>query len=161
MFCCISLAFGRIVLLEGFQCSKVGELIATDSGITLLIVAGVMNASFTLPMKYARRWSWENTWLAWTIFALLALPSIVTSAAIPNLSAVYSAAAGKVILKVASFGVGWGVSQVFFGLAVDAIGIALTFSLVLGTSAAVGTLVPLLLMLPDRFNTAAGYSVLA
>ena len=39
-------------------------------GLILLIIAGGMNGSFTLPMKYTRRWAWENTWLAWTIFAL-------------------------------------------------------------------------------------------
>lgn len=52
-------------------------------------------------------------------------------------------------------------AQVFFGLAVDAIGIALTFSLVLGTSAAVGTLVPLVRLHPERLNTPAGHGVLA
>lgn len=127
----------------------------------LLVVAGVMNASFTLPMKYARRWSWENTWLAWTIFALVLLPPIVTCATVPHLGAVYNAATGKIILEVALFGAGWGVSQVFFGLAVDAIGIALTFSLVLGMSAAVGTFVPLLRLHPERLNTSAGHGVLA
>ena len=33
-------------------------------GILLLILAGAMNGSFTLPMKFTRKWAWENTWLA-------------------------------------------------------------------------------------------------
>lgn len=53
-----------------------------------------------------------------------------------------------------------GVAQVFFGLAVDAIGIALTFSLVLGISAAVGALVPLLRLHPERLKTPAGHGAL-
>lgn len=131
------------------------------SGLLILALAGVMNASFTLPMKYARRWAWENTWLAWTLFALLALPIAVTCETVPDLSAVYHATAFGVVMDVILFGAGWGVAQVFFGLAVDAIGIALTFSLVLGTSAAVGTLVPLVRLHPGRLNTPAGHAVIA
>jgi L-rhamnose-H+ transport protein len=56
---------------------------------------------------------------------------------------------------------GWGVAQVLFGLAVEWIGIALTFSLVLGTSAGAGALIPLLRLHPERLNTPAGYGVLA
>jgi L-rhamnose-H+ transport protein len=130
------------------------------SGLLILVLAGVLNASFTLPMKYTRRWAWENTWLAWTIFALLVLPPVVTYATVPHLGGVYHAAAASIIFEVVGFGAGWGVAQVFFGLAVDAIGIALTFSLVLGTSAAVGTLVPLVRLHPERLNTPAGHGVL-
>lgn len=127
----------------------------------LLVAAGVMNASFTLPMKYTRRWAWENTWLAWTIFALLVLPVAVTFSTVPHIVAVYHATATSIVLEVIGFGAGWGVAQVFFGLAVDAIGIALTFSIVLGASAAVGALVPLLRLHPERLNTPAGHGVLA
>jgi L-rhamnose-H+ transport protein len=130
-------------------------------GLLILVLAGVMNASFTLPMKYARRWAWENTWLAWSIWALLVLPPLITMLTVPHLSAVYHAASAEIVLEVIGFGAGWGVAQVFFGLAVDVIGIALTFSLVLGTSAAVGTLVPLLRLHPERLHTAAGHGVLA
>jgi L-rhamnose-H+ transport protein len=133
----------------------------TSAGLAVLVLAGVMNASFTLPMKYARRWAWENTWLAWTILALLVLPPMVTLATVPHLGEVYHLTGSGIVAEVAAFGAGWGVAQVFFGLAVDAIGIALTFSLVLGTSAAVGTLVPLLRLHPERLNTGAGHGVLA
>jgi L-rhamnose-H+ transport protein len=132
----------------------------TLTGLSLLVLAGAMNASFTLPMKYTRRWSWENTWLAWTIFALLLLPPTIALATVPHLEAVYRSADVRIICEVAGFGAGWGVAQVFLGLAVDAIGIALTFSLVLGTSAAVGALVPLLRLHPESLNTAAGNGVL-
>lgn len=133
----------------------------TTIGLLCLVLAGVMNASFTLPMKYTGRWAWENTWLAWTIFALLILPPAVALTTIHHLGDVYRTGGAGIVAEVACFGAGWGVAQVFFGLAVDAIGIALTFSLVLGTSAAVGTLVPLLRLHADRINTPAGHGVLA
>lgn len=133
----------------------------TTAGLLVLVLAGIMNASFTLPMKYARRWAWENTWLAWTIFALLILPPVVAWSTVPHVAQVYHVTGSGIVAEVAGFGAGWGIAQVFFGLAVDAIGIALTFSLVLGTSAAVGTLVPLLRLHPERLNTPAGHGVLA
>src|SRR5258707_13349474 len=111
----------------------------TTLGLALLLVAGIMNASFTLPMKFTRTWSWENTWLAWSIFALILLPPVVTALTIPRLGDVYRDAGWGPTVLAATFGVGWGVAQVFFGLAVESIGIALTFSIVLGISAAVGS----------------------
>lgn len=133
---------------------------STILGMLTLVIAGVMNASFPLPMKYTGRWAWENTWLAWTFFALILLPPILTVSTVPQLGQVYHASPAGILLEVIFFGAGWGVAQVFFGLAVDAIGIALTFSLVLGTSAAVGALVPLLKLHPERLNTPAGHGVL-
>jgi L-rhamnose-H+ transport protein len=137
------------------------EMSSAGPGLFILVLAGVMNASFTLPMKYARRWAWENTWLAWTVFALLLLPPLVAYSTVPHLDDLYGSGGADNVLDVVGFGAGWGVAQVFFGLAVDAIGIALTFSLVLGTSAAVGTLVPLLRLHPERLNTAPEPGLLA
>jgi L-rhamnose-H+ transport protein len=133
----------------------------TTAGLLLLLVAGVMNASFTLPMKFTRNWSWENTWLAWSIFALVLLPPVVTFATIPHLSAVYRDAGNGPMLLAAAFGAGWGIAQVFFGLAVESIGIALTFSIVLGISAAFGSLLPLLRFHSNKLFTPAGGGVIA
>jgi L-rhamnose-H+ transport protein len=131
-----------------------------SGGIVTLIVAGLTNASFTMPMKYARKWAWENIWLAWTLCALVFLPCAVAWVTIPNLSMVYRSANPNIIFEVCLFGAGWGVAQVFFGLAVDMIGITLAFSIVLGTSAAVGSLIPMISLHREHLNTAAGAAVL-
>jgi len=47
----------------------------TTLGLLFLLIAGIMNASFTLPMKFTRTWAWENTWLAWSLFALVLFAS--------------------------------------------------------------------------------------
>ena len=39
-------------------------------GLFLLLIRGIANASFTLAMKFAGKWVWENTWLVFTIFSL-------------------------------------------------------------------------------------------
>ncbi len=116
---------------------------STIDGVFLLVAAGAMNGSFTLPMKFTREWAWENTWLVWTIWALVIFPPLMTLTTVPHLHSIYGSVTSSVILTVALCGAGWGLSQVFFGLAVDSVGIALAFSVILGIAAAVGALVPL------------------
>jgi L-rhamnose-H+ transport protein len=112
-------------------------------------------------MKYAKKWAWENIWLGWTIFALVVLPYGAALVTIPHLSLVYRSAALSIVLEVCGFGAGWGVAQVLFGLAVDMIGITLAFSIVLGISAAVGSLIPMVSLHREEVNTKVGYAVLA
>ena len=130
----------------------------TTFGVILLVLAGVSNASFSLPMKFTHKWSWENTWLVWTVFALVVLPVVTALATIPSLKLVYQQAGARIVFEVAFFGAGWGVAQVLFGLAIDAIGIALAFSIVLGLSAALGSLIPLIWLHSDKILTAAGFT---
>lgn len=132
----------------------------TTTGLLLLLVAGVTNASFTLPMKFTRRWAWENTWLIWTIFALIVLPAAVTLLTVPQLGQVYAEVGPGLILTVAAFGAGWGIAQVLFGLAVEAIGIALTFSIVLGMSAAIGSMIPLIRLHPEKIFSKGGMGLM-
>jgi L-rhamnose-H+ transport protein len=129
-------------------------------GLLLLVLAGAMNGSFTLPMKFTRQWAWENTWLAWTIFALCIFPPLLTISTVPQLGRVYAQVGAAAIFIPAACGAGWGVSQVFFGLAVDAVGIALAFSVILGSSAAVGSLIPLVHLHPEKILTSGGMLVL-
>lgn len=128
---------------------------SASSGMFLLVLAGIMNASFSLPMKFARRWAWENTWLAWSIFALLLLPGVMAWLTIPHFNGVLAGAERTVVI-VALCGAAWGVAQVLFGLALDRIGIALTFSIVLGLSAAMGSLIPLIRLHVNDLTTRAG-----
>jgi L-rhamnose-H+ transport protein len=130
-------------------------------GFSLLLLAGAMNGSFTLPMKFTRKWAWENTWAIWTILALFVFPLLLAYSTVPQLSSAYAQAGAGVVLMVAACGAGWGIAQVLFGLAVEAIGIALTFSVVLGLSAAVGSLIPLVRLHPDKIASSAGLAVIS
>jgi L-rhamnose-H+ transport protein len=133
----------------------------TTAGVMLLIVAGITNASFSLPMKFTRKWAWENTWVVWSVLALIVLPVVTTIATVPSLSSVYRHGGSRILFEVALFGTGWGVAQVLFGLAIDAIGIALAFSIVLGLSAALGSLIPLVWLHADKILSPAGYANMA
>jgi L-rhamnose-H+ transport protein len=133
----------------------------TSAGISLLIVAGVMNAAFALPMKFTRKWAWENIWAVWSVYALLIMPVIAAFATVPRLGDVYSQAGARNVILVAACGFAWGIAQVLFGLAVDSIGIALAFAIVLGLSAAIGSLIPLIQLHPDKVLAPAGLGVIA
>jgi L-rhamnose-H+ transport protein len=112
------------------------------AGLTLLVGAGAMNACFALPMKLMRRWAWENIWLVWSGFALVLLPLLSALSFVPSLGVALLAGGASLLLLIGVCGFAWGVAQVLFGLAIDMIGVTLSFSIVLGLSAAVGSIVP-------------------
>ncbi|MFB3922910.1 MAG: L-rhamnose/proton symporter RhaT [Terriglobia bacterium] len=116
-------------------------------GMALIFLGGAMNGCFPLPMKYAR-WKWENTWLAFTFFALLALPWILAGGFVPDLRGVYSSVPSRALLLPLTFGFFWGIAQVTFGLGISAVGMALAFSVVAGLSCLSGALIPLLVLSP-------------
>jgi L-rhamnose-H+ transport protein len=72
---------------------------------------------------------------------------------------VYEAASPRTLLTVISFGAGYGLAAVCFGLGVEAIGIALNFAIALGISTAVGSLVPLVALHPEQIFTRKGLVV--
>jgi L-rhamnose-H+ transport protein len=128
-----------------FQNCHEGNIMAgAASEWTLLILAGLANATFGVPMKYVRRWEWENTWAVWSLLGLIVLPAVLAFLCIPSLPAVYRGADFETAAIVFALGVGWGLAQVLFGKAMHVIGIGLTFSIVLGLSAAAGSVLPML-----------------
>ena len=131
------------------------------TGISLLVIAGIMNAAFAIPMKFTKKWAWENTWAVWSLYALLIMPALIAFVTVPRLGEVYSSSVSRNLLLVIVCGLAWGVAQVLFGLAVDAIGIALAFAIVLGLSAAIGSLIPLIRLHPDKVFAPAGLGVIA
>lgn len=125
-------------------------------GLLLLVTAGVMNASFTIPMKWTRRWAWENTWLLWAILALAAFPTTLLALTVPNSWQIYRQIGTKPVAVIAACGIGLGLCQVCFGLAVDMIGVSLTFAIASGVAAAVGSVAPLLLLHREHAFTKSG-----
>jgi L-rhamnose-H+ transport protein len=129
-------------------------------GIALVLLGGAMTGSFTLPMKIMRRWEWENTWLIYSVVGLLLLPWIAAFATCPSLTGALAATSAGTLSLTAFFGFGWGVANVLFGLSVALIGMALTFAFVSGMSAAFGSLLPLILLTPERMGTKGAYMIL-
>ena len=66
-------------------------------GFLLVVAAGAMVGNFMLPFKRLRTWKWENTWLVFTLVALVAIPLAVAFATAPNLLSIYAACSARVL----------------------------------------------------------------
>jgi L-rhamnose-H+ transport protein len=128
----------------------------TEVGVLLAVAGGVMVGNCMVPLNYLRNWRWENAWIVFSIVALLLLPWSFAFLWIPHLMAVYAQVNPSDFVMPFLYGSGWGVAQVLFGLAVVRIGMALSFAITIGLSAALGTLVPILFKDPHVLETGRG-----
>lgn len=117
-------------------------------GVLLAVLSGVANGLFTAPMKMEARWKWENIWFVFIVTSCLAMPFAVVRLGSPGYAAVYRAAPASAVAAALGFGFAWGFGAISFGRSVDALGVSLANSLVLGVSSALGSLVPLVMTRP-------------
>jgi len=132
----------------------------SELGIVLAVAAGLMVGNCMLPLNYLRKWRWENAWIIFTLVALVLVPWTLAFLRVPNLLSVYSNVNSASFMIPLLFGAGWGVAQVLFGLAVIRAGMALSFAITIGLSAALGSLVPILLRHPQALVTGRGLVLL-
>lgn len=83
------------------------EILRTASGLLLGLVSAVMTGSFSLPMKKTTRWSWEATWLVWSVCALCIIPLAIAVMTVPDMLSGFSKAATTDIILVFAFGLCW------------------------------------------------------
>jgi L-rhamnose-H+ transport protein len=122
----------------------------------LILCAAVMNAAYALPMRLNRKWEWEHSWFAFSILGVAVVPTVIAWLTVPGLWSTYTSVSGATLAKMFFFGASWGVSLVFFGLALTRLGLAISFAVCLGTSAAVGALTPLVVQHPELVMTRQG-----
>lgn len=111
-------------------------------GVLYHWLGGLAAASFYLPYKAVRRWSWETYWLVGGLFSWLLAPVVLATALVPNLLGVLLAAPRGAVLWAYLFGVLWGVGGLTFGLSVRYLGVSLGYAIALGMCTACGTLLP-------------------
>jgi len=125
-----------------------------------VLLGGLMEGSFALPLRLAKKWRWENIWMVYSVVGLVVIPWTVAGATVPHLLAVYKSVSGRIILLTGLFGLGWGVANVLFGLAVPIVGMAFSFAVVVGMSAALGSLIPLIFSTSGRLLGTSGLIVM-
>jgi L-rhamnose-H+ transport protein len=128
-------------------------------GALLIILGGVMEGLFTLPVKLTPKWSWENIWGAGSLAALVIVPVPLLWLTIPHFWKVYAATSGWTIACTVIFGAGWGFGGIFFGLGVSALGLSLGTSSIMGLIAIGGSVVPLLLQHHDRLLSSSSLAL--
>lgn len=130
-------------------------------GILLVLAGGGMEGTYALAMKFTPRWKWEHIWGAGSLAALLLVPWPIAFLTIPHLSEVFESVPASDLIWPAVFGLGWGIGSIFFGLGVNAVGIGVGISVILGLVAVVGSLLPLLIYHPDKLQQTSGHALMA
>ena len=116
---------------------------AVWAGLGLTLLAGLGSGNCMFPMKFARRWKWENLWLIFSLVSLVALPWILALCFVGRLGSVYSTTGVGSMTLPFLLGAGWGIAQILFGLSIARLGLALGYAIIIGLGSLGGTLIPL------------------
>lgn len=122
-------------------------------GVGLGLVAGLVNGVFLLPMRYTKKWEWENSWLVFTVLSTGVLPWVAALIAVPNLMSVFKGSPASVFIPGLVGGAIWGVAQVMYGLGLGMVGVAIGSAVVACTSTISGTMGPMLVYAPEKLLT--------
>ncbi|MFO7370938.1 MAG: L-rhamnose/proton symporter RhaT [Bacteroidales bacterium] len=112
--------------------------------IALMAIGSICAASFYVPIKKIKGWSWESYWLVQGIFSWIIVPLLFAWLTAPSgtLGEIISQAPATAKWWAVFYGVLWGIGGLTFGLSMRYLGVALGQSIALGLCAAIGTLVP-------------------
>ena len=124
-------------------------------GFIMGILAGLFNGIFLLPMRYTRKWAWENTWLIFVIVSTLLFPWIAAWVAVPHLLAIFRACGWTALMAGLIAGSVWGVAQVLYGLGCGMVGIAIGSAVISCAAIISGTVGPMLVYSPGDLLTRA------
>lgn len=113
--------------------------------IMLVIFAGFSNGSFALPMKFTTKWRWENTWGTFIFWGFIVFPVLLGIFTVPGLVDIFKNAGSASLFRIFGFGFLWGIGSICFGLGIRHLGIGLAFSINIGITIAIGSLLPLFL----------------
>ena len=126
-------------------------------GVVFHWIGGLASASFYVPYRKVRHWSWETYWLVGGFFSWIVAPLLFASLLVPHFwRAIVSPKSeavhflghsmqlsnGGILLLTYLFGALWGLGGLTFGLTMRYLGIGLGMAIALSYCAAFGTLMP-------------------
>ena len=111
-------------------------------GVFFHWLGGLASASFYVPYKRVRRWSWEVFWLVGGVFSWLIAPWVFASVRTEHLLAVLGSTPTPTLLWCWFWGVMWGFGGLTFGLTMRYLGVSLGMAVVLGLTMVIGTMGP-------------------
>jgi L-rhamnose-H+ transport protein len=111
-------------------------------GVLFHWMGGLSSASFYVPYRGVKRWSWEIFWLTGGIFSWVIAPWVFASVQTNDLLGVISAAPRRTVELCVLFGILWGFGGLTYGLTMRYLGLSLGMAVVLGLSTIFGTLIP-------------------
>jgi L-rhamnose-H+ transport protein len=111
-------------------------------GIGFHGTGALLAANCYAPQKYLRAWAWEIFWMTQAMWCWLLWPVIGAVLTIPHLESVLRDAPTDRMLFAFLMGIAYGVGGTAFNISIRYIGFALTYSIAVGLSSVLGTLMP-------------------
>lgn len=111
-------------------------------GVVYHWLGGLAAGSFYVPFRGVKRWAWETYWLVGGFFSWIIVPWILALLMTRDFFMVIHQASYTTLFWTYFFGVLWGLGGLTFGLTMRYLGMSLGMAMVLGYTAAFGTLMP-------------------
>jgi L-rhamnose-H+ transport protein len=111
-------------------------------GVMYHWLGGLASASFYVPYRGVKRWSWEIYWLTGGIFSWVFAPWFFASLQTNDLLGVLGSAPTPAFWWPILFGLLWGFGGLGYGLVMRYLGLSLGMAVVLGLCTVFGTLIP-------------------
>ncbi len=138
-------------------------------GVGLHSVGALSAASCYTPQKQTKLWAWEIYWITQASCAWLILPIIGAFLTIPDYANLLATCPKEAMLRSFVLGMVYGIGGLTFGLGIRYIGFSLNYTIAIGISAGLGTIIPLIWnpndgfvwIIFEKFSTVPGQIVLA
>ncbi|HSB95691.1 MAG TPA: L-rhamnose/proton symporter RhaT, partial [Spongiibacteraceae bacterium] len=111
-------------------------------GVLFHWIGGFASASFYVPYKRVRRWSWEIFWLVGGIFSWIIAPWMFAAIRTEHLLQVLGNTSTNTLWWCWFWGMLWGFGGLTFGLTMRYLGMSLGMAVALGITTVLGTMAP-------------------
>nr|MBA2562549.1 L-rhamnose/proton symporter RhaT [Chitinophagaceae bacterium] len=111
-------------------------------GIIFHFIGGFASGSFYVPYKKVKGWAWESYWIIGGLFSWLLLPPLAAWLTVPNFADIISQTSLSTFWWTYFWGLLWGIGGLMYGLGMRYLGLSLGNSVLLGFTAAFGSLLP-------------------
>lgn len=111
-------------------------------GVIFHFIGGFASGSFYVPYKKVKGWAWESYWIIGGLFSWLIVPPLAAYLTIPGFAEIISQTSASTFWWTFFWGILWGIGGLMYGLGMRYLGMSLGNSVLLGFTAAFGSLLP-------------------
>ena len=128
------------------------------AGMSVLVLATLFQGSFGICFKKYQPFSWEAFWALFSLIGVLVMPHVWCALCVPDYLSYLTATPLASLMPAIVAGFFWGVSAIWYSLAIDRIGVSLVTGINLGLSNLLGSIVPMFVL--DRFPSPRALTLL-